>query len=145
MSRRNRAGRSALHPARPGATSSYRCRLFCATMTQAPRRPMSPTRFGSPPFSWSVIFSRRAALKCLTRAALFLPQRRPRRDVSDVQPIGLDRVVAEELALLDRGHRSGGEIERIDPLAIGSGKLGDRPVAAVHNPVDAETFNDMVD
>src|SRR5277367_2893474 len=64
---------------------------------------------------------------------------------SVAEPIGLDRVVAEELALVGRRKASGRPVERREPLRIAPRELGHRPIAAVENAIRAEAVDHMVD
>src|ERR1700689_3436986 len=64
---------------------------------------------------------------------------------SGAEPIGFERVVAEELALGGRRKAGGRPVERRGPLQIAPRELGHRPVAAVENAIGAEAVDHMVD
>jgi hypothetical protein len=56
-----------------------------------------------------------------------------------------DRVVAEQVSYFGRGAAGGEVVEDRDPGGVAVGLLRDRPVAGIHEPLEAEAFGDVVE
>ena len=88
-------------------------------------------------------------------AAVFSPSRAARRRYSlcaqarlcpsDAEPIGLDGVAAEELALIGRRKACGRPVERGELLQIAAGELAQGRVPAVENAVRAKAVDNVID